>query len=262
MKGACLAALLSVLHSVTASFLRNHRLDLNEDIVCQFSASSEKLQGVQKTASTSNILFQWHDVVVAEDDGSRYLLFLHDKDMGKCSEQALVNCQGESQSSDSVGSQNLMVGLLGLHETSLLNDAGTGNVTNDSPAVNKCSASPCNAGPKVALNYVRSMLAAAWMYSPHASSVAVLGIGGGMIPSWIQNMRPDVQRLDAIDINSAVLHAASCFGLHEGHGTHLIQQDGRDFLSSQPGNTYDVVLLDVFTQREVIPGCLSTQEDA
>merc|ERR1719443_2430986 len=81
-----------------------------------------------------------------------------------------------------------------------------------------------------------------------------------MMPSWIQNMWPAVQRLDAIDINSAVLQAAACFGLHEGDRTHLIQQDGRKFLSLQPDHTYDVVMLDVFTERDAIPGCLSTQE--
>lgn len=263
-----LIVLLVVLQRLEAVYLRSRHGFGNEDLVCEFVASSEKLQGEKKIATTRNVLFQWRNVVVAEENGSRYLLFIHDTDMRKCSEQALVDCQGKPQSLDT--DQNPLVGS-GLDETSSLvetkvistsnsNSDGPGNHTDDGTVIDKCSAMPCNTGPSVALSYARSMLAAAWSYSPRASSVAVLGVGGGMMPSWIQSMRPDVQRLDAVDINLGVLRATSCFGLRAGDRTRLVEEDGRKFLSSQLDRTYDVMLLDVFTQRDVIPGCLSTQE--
>jgi len=223
------------------------------ETVCKFEALSDTTEmsttRVTKEATSENVLFRWRDVVVVEDAGDRYLLFTREFESGVCREEALVSC---GQAAD-VGKDQLSL-------LSVQNNTGATGGADDAPVVDHCMQKPCNSGAQVSLSYARSMLGGAFSHRPQAKSVAVLGLGGGMMAGWVQSSRPSVKQLDAVDFNSAVVKAARCFGLKEGGGTRLVDQDGRVFLSAQSDNTYDIVLMDVFNREDQIPGCLSTSE--
>jgi hypothetical protein len=103
------------------------------------------------------------------------------------------------------------------------------------------------------------VLAAALGPRPDAKNVAIIGLGGGMIPLWIREKRPDIN-VDAADINAGVVASVHCFGIINGTGMQVHRQDGRAFLQTQPEGKYDAVIVDAFDETDAIPKCLRTLE--
>lgn len=232
-----LSKFLSQLHVRETSL----RTSDDSDLVCKFRDSSTSI----KSATEQNVLFRWRDVVVMDDGGTRYLLFTGTPDPHICTEEALVACD-VSEDADDVGTDK--------------SDVVVKRNISDLPLIDNCATKPCMSGGHVALSYAQAMLGGAWYYRPEAQNVAVIGIGGGMMPSWMQTTQTSVTRLDAVDLNPAVLKGAKCFGLQDSESVHLINADGRAFIAQQPSSIYDIVFLDVFTWTDEIPGCLSTVE--
>jgi precorrin-6B methylase 2 len=119
---------------------------------------------------------------------------------------------------------------------------------------------PCNADAgEFALSLSRVMIAASLGPRPEARHVAIVGLGGGMIPLWFQQQRPSVH-VDAIDISNGVVQAVHCFGIRNSTTMNVVNEDGRAFLQQQSKQKYDAVLLDAFDDQDNIPSCLRTIE--
>lgn len=206
--------------------------------ICRFHAYSDRLFRAPRAALPELTLYRANSTIVVEDAEDallRYFLFL--KPDGSCHEEGLVACQ-------SVGGARASGGPPAV--------AGGG-------AVNHCLARPCKPYPRMELSYARSMLGGGLVGRPHATRALLLGVGAGMIPTWVQESRPGLT-LDAVDIAPEVLGAAPCFGLRDGGNVHLFLRDGRSFVAAQPASVYDAIFVDVFTPRDRVPPCLSTVE--
>lgn len=92
-----------------------------------------------------------------------------------------------------------------------------------------------------------------------ALRIASIGVGAGTIPFWFSQMTPS-SSIDAVDISGDVIAAAPCFGVKPSDSLHLVQQDGREYIASQPDHSYDIVFIDAFDNNDKIPGCLRTVE--
>lgn len=242
-----------------------------EEVVCPWRASNDNVAGEERAARTSDVVFRQGSTIVldaketvdGEDGLSRYMLFKRPD--GHCHEESMVRCMGEK-------------GASGASPPSSLGAAA-------------CGSRVCRPRADLPLSYTRSMVAGALTTVPQASKALLIGVGGGLIPLWVQEARPKLQ-LDAVDVASEVLNAAPCFGLPavDGSGSganvgavnvsflqrkgpalattgssmmsnvRLLLEDGRKFLQQQPPQTYDLVLVDAFTPKDVIPPCLSTLE--
>jgi spermidine synthase len=169
------------------------------------------------------------------------MLFLRDD--GFCHEEALIFCKDASKKHQAASK---------LHASAMQVAAGgrAGSV--------KCDEHPCEPVPQISLSYARSMIGGALAYRPTASRGLLIGVGAGMVPLWVQEARHSLQ-LDAVDVSDEVLNAAPCFGLRNDSNVRLWLHDGRKYIQSAK-DTYDVVLLDVFTPKDKMPPCLSTLE--
>lgn len=256
----------------------NNGKEDEEQLVCPFHAYNDNVRGQPRVAMKRNVLFHQGSTVVVEAkeevDGeealSRYMLFK--KADGKCHEEAMVRCNENAVDDGSSSSSS--------------------SFQEGSPA---CGNHVCRPRAEIALSYARSMVAGGLTSAPQASRAFLIGVGGGMIPLWVQEARPALQ-LDAVDVAEDVLAAAPCFGLpawsggssSDGGGSadeqaassqgssssflqgragaaiksnvNLVLEDGRSFLERQPENTYDLVLMDAFTPKDKVPPCLSTLE--
>jgi hypothetical protein len=124
----------------------------------------------------------------------------------------------------------------------------------------RCAAMPCNVdSTQFRLSLVRVVLAAALGPRPKAKNVAIVGLGGGMIPMWIRQKRPEIN-VEAADINAGVVASVHCFGVFNGTGMQVFRQDGREFLQRQPEGKYNAVIVDAFDDTDTIPKCLRTVE--
>lgn len=124
----------------------------------------------------------------------------------------------------------------------------------------RCISIPCHANANdFELSLVKVMIAAAVGPRPHATNVAVIGLGGGMVPLWFQQQRPDI-KVDAVDILKGIVEAVHCFGISQSNTTNVVQQDGRRFLETQPKGKYDAIMVDAFDEKDNVPGCLRTYE--
>lgn len=187
-------------------------------------------------ATSSSVLFKSGNVLVIDGEGGLRHLAFRDKG-GGCHEQTRVVCHPK-------------------HASSFLTTSATKSV--DTP--DRCLSQPCNADAgEFALSLSRVMIAASLGPRPDARSIAIIGLGGGMIPLWFQQQRPSIH-VDAIDISTGVVEAAHCFGLVNGTEMNIVNQDGRMFLHHQPEGKYDVVMVDAFDEKDNIPPCLRTIE--
>lgn len=212
---------------------------------CKFHAYSDQLRRANREATPERILYQKGQTIVALDDFDpklRYMLFLRDD--GFCHEEALIFCK---EGSDKVNKQDE------IKKTSAL-QLTEGRHT----GLAKCMEHPCVPVPRISLSYARSMIGGALAYRPSASRGLLVGVGAGMVPLWVQEARHSLA-LDAVDISDDVLDAAPCFGLRNDSNVRLWLQDGRKYMRGAL-DTYDIVLLDVFTPKDKMPPCLSTLE--
>lgn len=107
------------------------------------------------------------------------------------------------------------------------------------------------------LLYARTMSLAA-IYPQDIKRVLVLGLGGGSIPVYLQQFLPGAT-IDTVELDPGVITVAKkYFGVRDTDSFHLIESDGRLFLSrhTQP---YDLILVDAFT-GSYIPFNMMTKE--
>lgn len=193
-------------------------------------------------ATPANILFRSENVLVIKGEGGLRHLAFRDKG-GGCHEQSRIICEPKADVSF------------------LSRGAPTTKEASEKETVSDgCLNDPCHAdADDFALSLSRVMIAASLGPRPTAKHVAVIGLGGGMIPLWFQQKRPSIG-VDAIDVSANVVAAVHCFGVVNGTGMNVVHQDGRMFLQQQPLQKYDAVMLDAFDENDNIPPCLRTIE--
>lgn len=102
------------------------------------------------------------------------------------------------------------------------------------------------------------MLALAWKPSPRR--VYLLGFGGGRLPLVLHAHDPEVV-IESTETSSLVLDLAQqYFGVRLDERLRVFVQDGRAYLTDQPGADYDIIWIDCFTGSGQHPHHLSTTE--
>lgn len=125
-------------------------------------------------------------------------------------------------------------------------------------SVNRQTAVDPSRPGELVLPYTRIMLTGVALVSDTAR-VLLVGLGGGALPSYLAERRPGVT-VDAVDINPVVVRAArEWFGLTEGPRLRVHVADGREFVSQAPEGSWDLVMLDAFSE-DGIPKRLATRE--
>src|SRR5215468_3644207 len=105
--------------------------------------------------------------------------------------------------------------------------------------------------------YLR-MMTTALAYAPQADKVLLVGLGGGVLTSYLGRFLPEA-RLDSVEIDPGVVDAAKTwFSVKETERMRVIGSDGRVFLNRNR-NLYDVALIDAYIGGSV-PFHLMTRE--
>ena len=106
-------------------------------------------------------------------------------------------------------------------------------------------------------NYLR-MMTTALAYAPQVDSILLIGLGGGVLTSYLERFMPDA-RIDSVEIDPGVIDTAKTwFGVKEMERTRVIGSDGRVFLNRNR-KLYDVMLVDAYIGGSV-PFHLMTKE--
>src|SRR5258708_27850454 len=109
----------------------------------------------------------------------------------------------------------------------------------------------------VPANYLR-LMTTALAYSPQANKVLLVGLGGGVLTSYLGHFLPEA-RMDSVEIDPGVIDAAKTwFSVKETERMRVIGSDGRVFLNRNR-NLYDVALIDAYIGGSV-PFHLMTRE--
>jgi predicted membrane-bound spermidine synthase len=105
--------------------------------------------------------------------------------------------------------------------------------------------------------YPRAMSIAA-VYPPDPKRVLVLGLGGGVIPTYLGRFLPEAT-IDTVELDPGVTEVAEkYFGIRETSRSRVYESDGRVFLNRHAAR-YDLILVDAFT-GSYIPFNLMTKE--
>lgn len=110
------------------------------------------------------------------------------------------------------------------------------------------------------LDYDKMMMSSLYVAS-RPKRVLVIGLGGGNLPSALQQLLPD-SRIDVVEIDPAVARCArDYFGFRPGRNTSVTIEDGRVFVRKalKGRRTYDLVMLDAFAD-DYIPEHMLTKE--
>jgi spermidine synthase len=106
-------------------------------------------------------------------------------------------------------------------------------------------------------NYLR-MMTTALAYAPQVDSILLVGLGGGVLTSYVGRFLPDA-RIDSVEIDPGVIDTAKTwFGVKEAERMRLVESDGRVFLN-RSRRLYDVALIDAYIGGSV-PFHLMTKE--
>src|SRR5262249_7715661 len=106
-------------------------------------------------------------------------------------------------------------------------------------------------------NYLR-MMTTALAYAPRVDQVLLVGLGGGVLTSYLGRFLPDA-RIDSVEIDPGVIDTAKTwFSVKETERMRVIGSDGRVFLNRNR-NLYDVALVDAYIGGSV-PFHLMTKE--
>jgi len=106
-------------------------------------------------------------------------------------------------------------------------------------------------------NYLR-MMTTALAYAPQADQILLVGLGGGVLTSYVGRFLPDA-RIDSVEIDASVIDTAKTwFGVRETERMRLVESDGRVFLNRNR-KLYDVALIDAYIGGSV-PFHLMTKE--
>jgi spermidine synthase len=113
---------------------------------------------------------------------------------------------------------------------------------------------------RLVFEYTQMMLAGLYL-NPQPKRILLIGLGGGTIPSALQELTPGA-RLDVVELDAAVDRVARrYFDFKPAANTRVIIQDGRVFVrrAARQRQTYDLVLLDAF-EADYIPEHMLTRE--
>lgn len=228
--------------------------------ICKFGIFRDG-QTHNDLASDNNVVFRSNEVLVVQESSERVLVFL--KEGGEdgtskepyCHEQAEVSCGDMSAQPKS----KALLQSSGNEDV----DARVQEMEREGEKVldSACgSKQACNPATDPDLSYLRSMVGGAIVARKgEMHRVASIGLGAGTIPLFWQRVQPNA-KVEAIDIDADVIAAAPCFGVKQGSNLQLIQSDGRKYLESQKEGSYDVIFMDAFDNRDIIPSCLKTVE--
>merc|ERR1719162_1466482 len=86
----------------------------------------------------------------------------------------------------------------------------------------------------------------------NANRIAMIGLGGGSIPLWFEKSMPTAT-VEAVDINPDVIAAVPCMGVFPSDKMKLIDMDGRAHLNNQADGSYDVIFVDAYTDKNLVP---------
>jgi spermidine synthase len=109
-------------------------------------------------------------------------------------------------------------------------------------------------------NYTRSMLGTLYL-KPQPQKALIIGLGGGVMPTTLAKLRPELD-IDVAEIDPAVVRVAQrYFNFHSGPKMHVSEEDGRVFVkrAGKAGTKYDLILLDAF-DHQYIPEHMLTRE--
>lgn len=97
------------------------------------------------------------------------------------------------------------------------------------------------------------MMLAALPLCPQGRRIAMIGLGGGFLPSLFQRHLPQYE-LTVVEVDLLVSELAQTyFGFTPGGNVKLVIGDGRDFLEKQPEGGLDQIWLDAFSGNYVPP---------
>jgi len=109
----------------------------------------------------------------------------------------------------------------------------------------------------VPANYLR-LMTTALAYAPQADNVLLVGLGGGVLTSYLGRFLPEA-RMDSVEIDPGVIDAAKTwFSVKETERMRVTGSDGRVFLNRNR-DLYDVALIDAYIGGSV-PFHLMTKE--
>ncbi len=109
----------------------------------------------------------------------------------------------------------------------------------------------------LALIYTRLLLAPL-IWNPNPSRILIIGLGGGVLPRFLNEVYPDIE-IDVVEVDARVTELARrYFGFKESPRLQVFEDDGRAFVK-QRGQKYDMVFLDAFKGGSV-PYHLKTVE--
>lgn len=98
-----------------------------------------------------------------------------------------------------------------------------------------------------------------FLFKPGASSILMVGLGGGVIPRQFLEYYPGIREFRALEIDQEVVRVAGeYFDLPRDPRLQVLVGDGRELLE-QDSSLYDLILLDAFLSRN-IPYHLATVE--
>ena len=102
------------------------------------------------------------------------------------------------------------------------------------------------------------MMTTALAYAPQVDSILLVGLGGGVLTSYVGRFLPDA-KIDSVEIDPGVIDTAKTwFGVKEAERMRLVESDGRVFLN-RSRKLYDVALIDAYIGGSV-PFHLMTKE--
>ena len=109
-------------------------------------------------------------------------------------------------------------------------------------------------------DYTKLIMAALYV-APAPSRILVVGLGGGTLPKVFEKLLPDLARIDAVEVDRAVISVADrFFGVRAHDRLHIHESDARVFVKRAIGQrTYDLIVLDAFG-ADYIPEHLLTRE--
>ena len=113
---------------------------------------------------------------------------------------------------------------------------------------------------ELVFNYARMAMGGLYL-SPAPSSILIVGMGGGTLPTAFQKLFPSA-RLDTVEIDPAVVRMArQYFEFVPARQTRVFEEDGRVFVKRmmRNGTKYDFIVLDAF-DHEYIPEHMLTRE--
>ena len=113
---------------------------------------------------------------------------------------------------------------------------------------------------RLVFQYTRMAMSGLYVV-PRPRRILIVGLGGGSVPSALQEMMPDA-KIDVVEIDDAVYRIArEYFEFAAGPNMRVFIEDGRVFVrrAASRAERYDLVFLDAF-EDDYIPEHMLTQE--